>query len=219
MSGYQNGMNIRDLDSDDHESSMDKEEVQEEARQKASQPPDVEVIHPDISYIGYTSVDKAPEPKHLYPTRRAVGRKKEEVAECEVYNVSDVYPDGMQGIMHAVVWWGQADSIMDAARRAQEDDWWTEAKEARFAKEVKDVPDSSQWMKMNRRHFLIEAGGSEDPNPFPAKADDIISKWPVHYVLIMENKSIARHFRMPSETSEWTRILGEALALEPEPRE
>ena len=48
MSGYQNGMNIRDLDSDDHESSMDKEEVQEYARQNAAQPPDVEVIHPEI---------------------------------------------------------------------------------------------------------------------------------------------------------------------------
>ena len=219
MSDYTNGVNLRDVLRDDHESEMDKGQEQEELRKEEAQPPDVDVVHPDISYIGYTNVEQAPEPRVLHPTRRAVGRKKEDVVECEVYNVSDIYPNGMQGIMNAVVWWGQANSILDAARRAQEDDWWTEEKEAKFSKVIKDTSEASQWLKMNCRHFLVEAGGSEDPNPFPAKPDQVVCKWPVHYVLISEKKQILRHFRMPHDSGEWTRILSIALALEPEPRE
>ena len=223
MSGN-NGVNIRDVSSDDQESEMDASQEFEEARRDSKEPPDVDVIHPDISYVGFSRADQAAAPKHLFPTEEAAFlasawiSSRDEVVECEAYNVSDVYPNGMNGVMHCVVWYGTADSVLDAALKAQLEDWWTKDKEARFSRAVSSDKwdDLNNWQRMNRRHFLVEAGGSEDPDPFPAKPDAVVSRWPVHYVMIGESRQILRHFRMPADSSEWSGILKAAIALETE---
>ena len=229
MSDSLNGVNIRDVLRDDQESAMDAGQEAEEARKEAKLPPDIEVIHADISYVGYAPAKDAPEPETLYATRDEASTCYRDwsgwngdpvlVSECETYNVSDVYPNGMQGLMHSVIWWGQAGSVLDAARRAQKADWWTPEKEAKFAKAINEEEPDPSSSKMNRRHLLVQAGGSKDPDPFPPRPDRVVQTWPVHYVFLSEDCQILRHFRMPTETAEWTLILSTAIAQEPEPHE